>query len=1162
MSEKRLFNEGWEFTKQPLDTSLQQVNERLDSFKPVDLPHDWLIGNYLNLYEDSTGWYRKHFSLQKGKNTLYFIRFDGIYMDSVIYVNDEKIAEWKYGYSAFEVDLTHALREGDNEIKVSVRHQGPNSRWYTGAGIYRDVWFKQVNETHLVSDGIYITATPKLDDENTGETDLWKVEVDTEVICHQAASLRYRLYHKGSGEEICLQDEKGIRRQEAINLQPSETMQQVSTTFYVENPKLWDVTTPELYELIAELHQEEKVLQVEAITFGFRTLEFNPQTGFYLNQQPMKLNGVCEHHDLGCLGAAYYQAAMRRKFKTLKAMGVNAVRTAHNMPAEALMELADEMGMLIVSESFDMWERPKTTYDYARFFPKWYQKDVASWIRRDRNHPSIIMWSIGNEIYDTHEGNRGEIITIYLCEEVKKHDPKGHAPVTIGSNYMPWENAQKCADIVKIAGYNYAEKYYDAHHKLHPDWVIYGSETGSIVQSRGIYHFPFKQSVLADDDEQCSSLGNSTTSWGAKSIEECIISERDCPYSCGQFIWSGHDYIGEPTPYHTKNSYFGQIDTAGFPKDSYYMYQAEWTDYKKAPMIHLFPYWDFNEGQLIDLRVCSNAPKIELFLNGISQGTFDIDHAHGKQLVGHWQTPYTAGTLVAVAYDEEGHEIARDSKSSFGEPVRIVMRPDKVQVRADGKDLVFVEITMEDAKGNPVENANNRIFIEVSSEGKLMGLDNGDSTDRDSYKGTSMRLFSGKLLAVIGVDKASKGKAIEVKASSAHLPSASLALQIVGSEDKDSNQNIAQKAASIPQLQESLLDDIPVRKIEMISPKGNRFNQALQEVEVSAKIYPSDATDQKLIWSIVDDAGIPSNLATLEAKGHKAIIKALGDGGFRVRCMSENGTDHIRLISQFDFTVSELGQAYLDPYGFISGGVYTYSKGVVGNGNEKGVATARDGETQVGFQNIDFGAYGSDEITIPIFALSGDAYQIQIWEGMPDQVGSEMVADVMYQKPSIWNTYQEETYKLSKRIKGISSICFVLRNKVHIKGFSFKKVNRAFETLYANESDHIYGDHFKVAKDCVREIGNNVALTFEQMDFGEEGVTKLTICGESPIDKNSIHLRSVSELGEEKQLLEFLYSEGNEARTYSIQKLAGIQNISFVFLPGSQFHFKWFRFEA
>nr|WP_302598122.1 glycoside hydrolase family 2 TIM barrel-domain containing protein [uncultured Cellulosilyticum sp.] len=1193
MFSKQLFNEGWLFTKEPLDTTLQEVNARGEKFEPVSLPHDWLIEDAKNLYENGTGWYKKRFNLRKKEGTLYFIRFDGVYMDSTIYVNDAKVGEWKYGYSAFEVNLTKALRDGENEIKVSVRHESPNSRWYSGAGIYRDVWFKEVGATHLVSDGIYITATPEDETQLEGTQSLWKIEVDTEIICKEAVSLCYHLIHKNSGEEVALLDAvsgdvaKHMGSDCArIEVFPSEQMQTIQTTFYVSAPKLWDIGNPQCYLLKAVLKNKGQVLQEETVQFGFRTINYKTDSGFYLNNKHVKLKGVCEHHDLGALGSAYYEAAMRRKFEILKEMGVNALRTSHNMPAENVMMLADEMGILVVAEAFDMWERAKTPYDYARFFDEWYKKDVASWIRRDRNHPSVIMWSIGNEIYDTHESERGQVVTKFLLEEVQKHDPKHHTPVTIGSNYMPWENAQKCADITKMAGYNYGEKYYDTHHEKYPDWVIYGSETASVVQSRGIYHFPFNKAILSDDDEQCSALGNSTTSWGAPSPEFCIIHERDTAYSCGQFIWTGFDYIGEPTPYHTKNSYFGQIDTAGFPKDSYYIYKAEWTDYKKAPMIHIFPYWDFNEGQLIDIRVCSNAPRVELFLNGESQGTFDIDHQKGKQLVGHWQIPYKEGMLEAVAYDEEGHIIARECKKSFGEAASIVMQSNKMQLLNDSKDLAFIEISMVDENGNPVENANNRVQVAVSNGGKLMGLDNGDSTDWDSYKGSSRRLFSGKLLAIIAVDKNYQGEHIEVTVSALHMPSTKLKLQViqqvalqnetqelVAGEAQEEIQQVAEKREVVETTEvEAInnLEEVPVRKIEIISPSGNQLNENLQEVEITAKLYPTYATYKDIIWQVVDDSGIPSNLATLEVEEvkdyemgaeveYKAKLKALGDGNFRVRCLSKNGCEKVHLISQLDFTVTGLGQAYLDPYDFISGGVYEFARGEVTSGNEKGVATARDGQTQVGFHNIDFGAYGSDEITLPIFALDSKAYDIEIWEGMPGEEGSEKVAQVVYQKPSIWNVYQEETYKLNKRIRGISSICFVLQDKVHIKGFSFKKYNRAFEQLAANECDHIYGDQFNVTQEAIKEIGNNVTIAFENMDFGEKGVSKLTICGESPIDKNSIHLRSDN--GEEKQLLEFAYSEGETVRTYEIKRITGLQNITFVFLPGSNFNFKWFKFE-
>jgi beta-galactosidase len=299
----------------------------------------------------------------------------------------------------------------------------------------------------------------------------------------------------------------------------------------------------------------------------------------------------------------------------------------------------------------------------------------------------------------------------------------------------------------------------------------------------------------------------------------------------------------------------------------------------------------------------------------------------------------------------------------------------------------------------------------------------------------------------------------------------------------------------------------------------------------------------------------------VEAFGHEAKVTALGDGEFRIRCTSKNGTNKTKMISQLEFRAVGLGAAYKDPYGFISGGLYDYSKGEVGNGNERGVATSRDGETHVGFHEIDFGSYGADTITIPIFALSGDKYELQIWEGMPGEEGSELLGDVIYQKESRWNVYQEETYRLSKRLKGITSICFVLRNKVHIKGFYFEQKNRAFEQNIATECDHIYGDTFEIKENSVEGIGNNVTLEYEQMDFTSEGTSKIVIYGRSPIDKNTIHIRLVSSEGQSNQLVEFTQSEGYEERVFELDKITGLQKVTFVFLPGCNFDFGWFRFE-
>ncbi|WP_127590387.1 glycoside hydrolase family 2 TIM barrel-domain containing protein [Paenibacillus lautus] len=1145
MNKKTLFNDGWTFAKSSLDLT-DSANLK---FKPVDIPHDWLIYNTENLYENSIGWYRKLWSWNnEGSQVL--LCFDGVYMDSSVYVNGHYVGEWKYGYSSFEHEITDVLVEGENVIVVKVVHQSPNSRWYSGAGIYRNVWLKTRGASHIATDGIYISTKYQ---ENG-----WLVEVDTEVNIVNDVLISHTIMKDGQRIAEVSDRVNAIRTGSITNTQ----------TLAVERPLLWSPDEPQLYQLVTEMKvtgtdrpadSHDEMVESVSHNVGFRHIQLDPNQGFLLNGSKLKLNGVCEHHDLGALGAAFNKTALARRLAILKDMGANAVRTAHNMPAKELMDLADEMGLLIVSEAFDMWERPKTSYDYARFFPDWVRRDVKSWVKRDRNHPSLMMWSIGNEIYDTHADERGQDITRMLMAEVKRYDPKQNANITIGSNYMPWENAQQCADIVKVAGYNYAEKYYEKHHREHPDWIIYGSETASVVQSRGIYHFPFEKSILADDDEQCSSLGNSSTSWGAKSAEACILAERDMPFSLGQFIWTGFDYIGEPTPYHTKNSYFGQVDTATFKKDSYYIYQAAWTDYQAKPMVHLLPYWDFNDGQLIDIRICSNAPSVELQLNGETMGKHDIDHAHGRELVGWWKIPYVKGELKAIAYDEAGRIVATDIRSSFGDAKRIVLRPDKEELTADGTDLIFVEIAMEDEDGHAVENANNRVEVHVSGAGRLLGLDNGDSTDYDPYKGRSRRLFSGKLMAIIGATL--EPGQIRIEVSSIGLESRVLHLTSVPARDEvRKGISASMNNEEGPCLTGSMLE-LPLRKIELISEGGQTFHPSNRQMVVRAILHPPKTSYQEVEWAVVNDAGIESNIASVEADGHEAIVTALGDGEFRLRCTSRNGTDKTKLISQLEFQVDGLGAAYKDPYAFISAGLYDYSQGEVGNGNERGVATSRDGETQVGFRDIDFGPHGSDTITIPIFALSSEAYSLQIWEGMPGEEGSSLLADCMYQKESKWNVYQEETYRLSKKLRGITSICFVLRQKVHIKGFYFQAGNRAFEQNFAADSDRIYGDTFKIMDDKVVEgIGNNVSLEFDSMDFSEAGTSKLAVYGRSAIDKNTIHIRFAHSEGESNQLVEFTQSDGYEERVFDLKHVTGKQKVTFIFLPGSQFDFGWFRF--
>ncbi|MBP5280977.1 MAG: DUF4982 domain-containing protein [Lachnospiraceae bacterium] len=1162
-----LWTDGWSFLKTPLDTTFEEMKARKKEFEPVDLPHDWLIYNAKELYEDSFGWYKKSFDNDLAEGERLQIRFDGVYMDCTVYVNGKAVMDWKYGYTTFDADVTDFLKKGKNEIVVLVRHRSPNSRWYSGAGIYRNVWKKVCKKAWLPLDGTYVVIRPK--GSQIQENHSFDMELSTELAGDlTGVNVQYELIREAD-QERSLGDVAKATAPFSWKGKINAKKDKATLKTVVEDPALWDVEMPNVYLLSVRLCQGKTVLDSQVYTVGFRSLGYTPEEGMFLNGRRVKVHGVCEHHDLGCLGAAFNEKALERQFKILKEMGVNGIRTSHNPPAPEFMELADRMGFLVDSECFDMWERPKTTYDYARFFIEWAGRDVRSWVRRDRNHPSVFLWSIGNEIYDTHADSHGQEITKRLADYVHENDPKENARATIGSNYMPWEGAQKCMDIVKMAGYNYGEKLYELHHKEHPDWIMYGSETASVVQSRGIYHFPLSQSILSDEDLQCSALGNSSTSWGAESTERVIIDDRDATFTFGMFIWTGFDYIGEPTPYHTKNSYFGQIDTAGFPKDPYYVFQAEWTDYREKPMVHVFPHWDFNPGQMVDVRACTNAPQVELFVNGRRQGRQIIDHEKGTSLLGNWRIPYEPGVITAVAYDENGKEIARDERRSFTDSRQISLLPDKFEMDADGRDLIFVTIETLDEKGHPVENAVDYVTVRIEGPARLLGMDNGDSTDEDDYKACTRKLFSGKLLAVIGAT--GESGPVKVIASGDGLLDGQVLLEAVPA--KEMTKAYAQDCLTMKGRREPHLF-VPTRKIEICADEDRKLSKRRKSMEFDAFVYPVTATPE-LLWRVVDPSGIELPTAKVEelpvaedaAHGHHRVkVTALGDGEFVVRCMAKEPDGRITVISSLEFEAKGLGTAFLNPYGFIAGGLYKKSFGDVGNGNEKGVSTARNGESWVLYENVDFGEYGSDEITIPIFALNGDPYDIEVWEGIPEEEGSTLINTITYQKPSIWNEYQEETWKLSKRLKGVTSVGFLMRDqKIHIKGFSFKKLEKAYGLLYANEASRVYGDEFQIADHCVNNIGNNVTMEFENMDFGETGATGITICGWTPLEVNTIHLRFRPEDGSEVQarMVEFAGTGKNVygEQSFTFQKISGKGRLDLVFLPGCQFNLESLRFQ-
>lgn len=1168
MNTCRRINSEWLFFKQPLSETATALSPTLPAqndsrFYPVNLPHDWLIANSADHYENSEGWYQKTISsdilpFDASSDDDWLLYFEGVYMDCTIFVNGMQAGEWKYGYSSFEVRLTPFLKTGENTILVHVRYQSPNSRWYSGAGIYRSVWLKKVPAVHIASDGI-AAETHRL------ENGKWSLCMHTTLEkegIQQSAKDFFASENDNKSTSLslsfCIQTLDGTVILSEI---PEDTP--VTLT----NIKPWDISEPNLYKIVCTLSENGTAIQTETITTGFRTTRFDTNEGFFLNDVHIKLKGVCQHHDLGALGSAVNRSAIKRQLTILKSMGVNAVRTTHNMPAVELLELADEMGILIVDEAFDMWEMSKTTYDYARFFKEWSARDVKSWICRDRNHPCVILWSIGNEIYDTHANEHGQEITRYLKEQVLLHDPYGHALPTIGSNFMQGENARKCADILKIAGYNYAERLYNKQHADHPDWVIYGSETSSTVQGRGIYHFPLAKPLLTDNDGQCSSLGNSTVNWGAKNQQFCAVSDLHMPFSLGQFLWSGFDYIGEPTPYQSRNSFFGQIDTAGFPKDAYYFYQSVWTDAKTNPMIHILPYWDFNPDQMIDVRVYTNAPKVALFLNGTLIGEKTLAHTEEDNMIADWQLPFEAGTLKAIAYDENGVEIARDEASSFGDAASLHLTANRSQVTADGSELIFVTIDALDTDGHAVANANNRVHVTVTGEGMLAGLDNGDSTDCEPYKGDCRRLFSGKLLAIIAPSLTAG--TITITASSDGLTSASLTVNTTSySESSDEKDPCAEDLHLMTITRDPLADsissqsDIPVRKITLSCETFTHLTADAPSAVIYASVSPANATTQTLDWKVTNAEGVTVPYAILEPIDNTHVrIHALSDGSFFVRCSVTNGRGHTTLYSTLAFTATEIGTMNLNPYTFTVGSLYSDSEGEIANGNAHGAATGSEGTTSITYGPFDFGTFGSDTVTIPIFETESRPVDLTFIEGKTKTQSGTVLCRGHYDKKMIWDTYQEETFKLPKRLTGVTTFTIQVTNrKLHIGGLSFKKLEKAWSPLSVTDIDRIYGDAFCKTDDAITGIGNNVTIEYTDMDFGERTCVVIEITGRSPIEKNTIHVRTSNGTNETLNIAEFPYSDDYVTKRFPVNVLSGSQTVTLLFLPGSNFDLKGIRF--
>jgi beta-galactosidase len=1127
-----LFNDGWQFCLCDIGTEISALPGR--HWYDVELPHDWLINDTSKLYETGEGWYRR--SLPCSAEQLsgrVLLNFDGVYMNSTLFVNGKEAGSWTYGYSAFEHDITDFLHEGENELLLRVSHQSPNTRWYSGAGIFRDVMLKLRPAAYIGTNGVYIHSAPQPEGG-------WTTEVETDVV-GEASDIRMLL-------EVF--DPAGTSMGGyGLETHFDGGHEKFTASFNSTDPELWSVDDPMLYTLKISLYSGSELLDCVNETFGYRTAEFDPDRGFLLNGEPVKLHGVCMHHDLGALGSALNEAALARQLRIMKEMGVNAIRTSHNMPARRLVQLCDEMGLLVDSEAFDMWEKPKTEFDNHRFFTEHAERDVRSWIERDRNHPCIIMWSIGNEINDTIDPH-GLDITKRLYEYVLKYDPKGNAAPTIGSNYMGDENAQKCSDVVKLAGYNYSEYLYDEHHAKYPGWVIYGSETASAVRSRGIYRFPAELPLLTGEDCQCSSLDNSVVGWGSSAMKSWRL-DRDCPFCCGQFIWTGFDYIGEPTPYNTKNSYFGIVDTAGFPKDIYYFYQSVWLSPEQKKVLHIVPsYWDFIPGQEIDVLIYSNARDVELFLNGKSVGTHVMELETSQDMRAHFKVPFEPGVLRVVGHFADGSECS-EVLHTPSDPAAVVLTSDKETLLADGRDIAFVEISTVDVNGIPVGNARNRIRVEVSGAGRLVGLDNGDSTDYDSYKGDNRRLFSGKLLAMI--ESTLEPGEITVRAYSEGLENAELRLVSENCGEVSGVSVVTEN--KFPAVCRAYTGEVPARLL-LPEVDVNSFDPERRSAEIRAKLLPENCTYDDISWSVVRRNGVESNLAQVEGSGRSAVVTAKGDGEFFVRAMVHNGAEHPQVIADIPFTAEGLGAAVRDAYSFISASTLD-SSNVPTNIIEDGALSNFDGRTVMTYSDIDFGKTGSQIISLSV----GTCFDmpVEVWEGTP--VDGKLICRVDFGNNGHWCGFAGQDFALAERLTGVRTISVVIDSRVIFGGFSFVPIERAYDTNWVGEADSVYGDDYRIDGRRVADIGNNVIINYEGLDFGEGGSEALIISGETGNPMNQIQLRYTPAGSAQKTvLLEFQQDGGREQR-FDIPKLSGLNDVSFVFMPGSRFDFDWFRFE-
>ncbi len=773
------FNNNWKFYLGDMDNA-QRPSYNDSSWRTLNLPHDWSIeGEFCNDHPATPGggalpggigWYRKTFSLSESdKNKLIFIDFDGVYMNSEVWINGQYLGKRPSGYISFRYNLTPYLYYGEqlNTIAVKVDNSlQPNSRWYSGSGIYRNVWLTKTNKTHIDHWGTYIT-TPEVSEK------IAKVVIQTKVIIDEEAIPPVIL-------STSIYNNKGKKVGESSSSIELAKTNGVQQEIIVNDPELWSIENPVLYKAISQIKTNGEVMDDYETSFGIRYFEFDSLKGFSLNGNSLKILGVCNHHDLGCLGTAINTRALERQLEILKEMGCNGIRTSHNPPAQELLDLCDKMGFIVMDEMFDMWKKNKSPYDYALYWDEWHKKDLQDFIVRDRNHPSVIIWSIGNEVLEQWDTSGIKIVK-ELYEFT--HNLDSTRPITTANNPPSIYNNVTKPMVLDLVGFNYAHKEFEKFPETFPGQKFIATETTSSLNTRGEYNmpsdsirrWPVRWDIPFNDgnpDNTCSSYDNCSAPWGSTHEETWkIIKKYD--HLSGLYIWTGFDYLGEPTPYSwpSRSSYFGIIDLAGFPKDAYYMYQSEWTN---KDILHILPHWNWNEGDTVDVWAYTNYNKVELFLNDSSLG---VKEKQGDDIHLVWKVKYVPGTLKAIAKKDGKKDLIKEVKTA-NNPKTISLKADRSMINADGEDLSFITIEILDENGTLVPKADNLVEFTVGGPGKIIGVDNGSQISHEPFKANKRKAFNGKCLVVVQSTEESGQITLTAKSEGLELSTISLSSKI------------------------------------------------------------------------------------------------------------------------------------------------------------------------------------------------------------------------------------------------------------------------------------------------------------------------------------------------------------------------------------------------